>query len=74
MPQKPAKFGIMFGTVCDITACFVLRGFPCVDKEEKEVGLGKHVTLSLVEPYENTGLKLTTNNFFTSLSLARRLW
>ena len=54
MPQKPAKFGIKFGTVCDTTTCFVLRAFPYVGKEKREVGLGEHVTLSLMEPYKKT--------------------
>ena len=59
--------------VCDTTTSFVLRAFPYVGREEREVGLGEHVTLSLMEPYKNTGPNVTTDNFFTSLSLARRL-
>ena len=31
------------------------------------------MTLSLMEPYRNTGLDTTTDNFFTSLCLARKL-
>ena len=54
MPQKPAKFRIKFCIVCDTTTCFVLRAFPYVGREEKEVGLGEHVTLSLMEPYKKT--------------------
>ena len=73
MPQKPAKFGIKFWMVCDTTTFFVLRAFPYVGREEREVGFGDHVTFSLMQPYENTGLNVTTDNFFTSLSLARRL-
>ena len=64
MPQKPAKFGIKFWMVCDTTTSFILRAFPYVGREDREVGLGEHVTLSLMEPYKNTGLNITTDNFF----------
>ena len=73
MPQKPAEFGIKFWMLCDALTYFVQRAFPYVGKEVKEVGLGKHVTLSLMEPYKNTGHNVTTDNFFISLSLARKL-
>ena len=59
--------------VCDTTTSFVLRAFPYVGIEEREVKLGEHKTLSLMEPYRNTGLNVITDNFFTSLSLAKRL-
>ena len=72
MPQKSAKFGIKFWMVCDTTTSFVLRAFPYVGRKEKEVGFGEYVILSLMEPYKNTGLNVTTDNFFTSLCLARR--
>ena len=72
MPQKPTKFGIKFWMVCDTTSSFALPAFPYVGGEEKEFGLGEYVTLFLIEPYKNTGLNVTTDNFFTSLSLARR--
>ena len=73
MPQKLATFGIKFWMVCDTTTSFVLRAFPYAGREEREVGLREHVTLSLMEPYKNTGLNVTTDNFFTSLSLAGKL-
>ena len=66
MPQKLAKFGIKFWMVCDTTTSFVLRAFLYVGREERDVGLGEYVTLSLMESYKNTGLNVTTNNFFTS--------
>ena len=58
--------------VCDTTTSFVLRAFPYFGREEREVKLGEHVTSSLMEPYKNTGLNVTTDNFFTTLSLAKR--
>ena len=51
MLQKSGKFEIKFWMVCDATTSFVLRAFPYVGREEREVGLGEHVTLSLMEPY-----------------------
>ena len=63
MLQKSAKFGIKFWMVCDTTTSFVLRAFPYVGIEEREVGLGEHVTLSLMEPYQNMGLNVITGNF-----------
>ena len=63
MLQKSAKFGIKFWMVCDTTTSFVLRAFPYVGREEREVGLGEQVTLSLMEPYKNMGLNVITGNF-----------
>ena len=63
MLQKSAKFGIKFWMVCDTTTSFVLQAFPYVGREEREVGLREHVTLSLMEPYKNMGLNVTTGNF-----------
>ena len=75
MPQKPAKFGIKFWMLCDVTTYYVLRAFPYVSKEEDRVstGLGEFVTLSLFEPYRNASLNVTCDNFFTSFSLAKKL-
>ena len=41
--------------------CVIPR--PYVGREEREIGLGEHVTLSLMEPYKNMGLNVTTDNF-----------
>ena len=51
MLQKSAKFEIKFWMVCDTTTSFVLRAFPYVGREEREVGIGEYVTLSVMEPY-----------------------
>ena len=61
--------------LCDATTYYVLRAFPYVGKEEDRAstGLGEFVTLSLLEPYQNVGLNVTCDNFFTSLSLAKKL-
>ena len=36
-------------------------------------GLGEQETLELIEPYKNKGLHVTCGQFFTSLSLAKKL-
>ena len=51
----------------------VLRTFSYVDKEDRNVWLGDQVVLSLMKAYKNCGLNVTTDNFFTSLALARKL-
>ena len=68
-----ARFEIKFWIKCNASTYFVLRAFPYVGKKEREVGLHEHVTLSLMESHQNTGLNVNTENFFTSLSLARKL-
>ena len=36
-------------------------------------GLGDHAVMKLVKPYFNTGLYVTTDNFFTNLCTAKKL-
>ena len=75
IPQKPAKFGIKFWMLCDATTYYVLRAFPYVDKKDQaSTGLGEFATLSLLEPYRNAGLDVSCDNFFTSLSLAKKFY
>ena len=74
MPQKPGKFGIKFWMLCDAETSYVLFADPYVGRQERgELGLSEHVVTKLLEPYHNSGLNVTTDNFFTSLRLAKRL-
>ena len=72
---KPEKFGIKFWMFCDATTYFVLRAFPYVDKEKDRAltGLGKFVTLSLLEPCRNAGLILICDNFLQPCLLQKKL-
>jgi len=74
--SKPDKFGIKFWICADVKSKYVLQGFPYLGKDEThpaDMQLGEHVVLKLMEPFLDKGRNVTTDNFFTSLSLARRL-
>lgn len=75
MPNKPNKFGIKFWLASDVSSKYVLNGFPYLGKDEQQPSsmlLSEHVVLKLVEPYTGCGRNVTTDNFFTSMSLATK--
>ena len=74
MPQKPAKFGIKYWMLCDVKSSYALRAVPYVGGEDwSQVGVAKHVVMSLMEPYHKTGQNVTTDKYFTSLKTAKNL-
>ncbi|KAL6418102.1 hypothetical protein ACFW04_012338 [Cataglyphis niger] len=79
MPNKPNKFGIKFlhqMLVANVSSKYILNGFPYLGKDEQRPSsmlLSEHVVLKLAEPYTNCGRNVTTDNFFTSMSLATKL-
>ena len=76
MPNKPDKFGIKFWLAVDVSSKYIVNGFTHLGKDEtrdQSVPLGESVTLKLVEPYISVGRNITTDNFFTSVSLAKKL-
>ena len=75
MPNKPNKFGIKFWLASDVKSKYVVNAFPYLGKDavRLSVPLGEFVVLKLMEPYIGCGRTMTTDNFFTSLSLARKL-
>ncbi|KAL6421589.1 hypothetical protein ACFW04_014318 [Cataglyphis niger] len=76
MPNKPNKFGIKFWLASDVSSKYILNGFPYLGKDEQRPSsmlLSEHVVLKLAEPYTNCGRNVTTDNFFTSMSLATKL-
>lgn len=75
MPQKPGKFGIKFWLACCSSSYYVLQGHPYVGRDPDrgpEIGLGEHTVLKLTETLEQ-GVNVTTDNYFTSQSLALKL-
>lgn len=74
MPTKPGKFGIKFWLCSDSSSYYVLDGYPYVgrDPERVQTGLGEHTVLKLVSNLKS-GINVTTDNFFTSQSLAKKL-
>ena len=54
----------------------MLDTFPYLGKDySRPAGItsGKHVVLRLTKPYRKTGRNVTTDNFFTSVNLAKTL-
>ena len=76
MPNKPDKFGIKFWMAADVQTKNMLQSFPHLEKDDSRpagVTLGEHVVLRLIEPYKKTDRNVTTDNFFTSINLAKTL-
>lgn len=76
MPKKPAKYGLKFWQLVDSSNQYLCNFNVYTGKEGKEVtkNLGEKVTLKLVEPFNNSGRNVSTDNYFTSSQLADRLW
>ena len=54
----------------------MLHSFPYLGKNDSRpagITFGKHVVSRLTEPYRKTGRNVTTENFFTSVNLAKTL-
>lgn len=78
MPMKPTKFGIKFWIAADSLSRYVLTIDPYLGKNNddplQEGPLGEKVVLRLTRSYNNSGCNIVTDNFFTSISLARKLY
>ena len=76
MLQKPSStFGIEFWLLCDVMTSYVLKAIPYLDEENRpnDVGGAEHVVMTLMEVCLKTGLNVKSDNFFTSLTTARKL-
>ncbi|XP_014487368.1 PREDICTED: piggyBac transposable element-derived protein 3-like, partial [Dinoponera quadriceps] len=76
MPNKPDKFGIKFWLASDVRSKYLVNGFPYLGKDETRglnIPLSEFVVTKLAEPYLGCGRNITTDNFFTSISLAKKL-
>ena len=75
MPMKPSKYGLKFFAMCCNDTSFVCGMKPYLGKEGNEVAtnLAQKVVEDLIAPLTNSGRNLTTDNFYTSLTLARDL-
>ncbi|TRZ00662.1 hypothetical protein DNTS_013001 [Danionella cerebrum] len=74
--SKPDKFGIKFWLAADVDTKYMVNGAPYLGKDETRMPgqrLGDSVVLKMVEPYLGKGRNITTDNFFTSLELAKAL-
>lgn len=74
--SKPDKFGIKFWLAVDVASKYLVNGFPYLGKDETRPAgqrLADDVVLKLMDPYLDKGRNVTTDNFFTSLGLAKAL-
>ena len=73
--SQPDKYGMKLFLLCDCTTGYTFNGMPYVGREgdERHVGLAEHVVKTLTEPLFNSGVNITTNNWFTSTTLAEDL-
>ena len=74
--SEPDKFGIKFWLAVDVASKYLVNGFPYLGKDETRpagLRLADHVVMKLMEPYTGKGRNVTTDNFFTSLGLAKEL-
>ncbi|KAL7841086.1 hypothetical protein SRHO_G00247770 [Serrasalmus rhombeus] len=73
---KPDKFGIKFWVACDLKSKYICNVLPYLGKDPSRPNgerLSETVVMRLKEPFMDKGRTVTTDNFFTSLSLAQRL-
>lgn len=76
MANKPDKFGIKFWVAAEVESKYFLNGSLYLGKDEQRPAgqlVGENVVLTLMEPFVDRGRNVTTDNFFTSLSLAKSL-
>ncbi|CAJ1079156.1 uncharacterized protein LOC109196619 [Xyrichtys novacula] len=73
---KPDKFGIKFWVACDLKSKYICNVLPYLGKDPSRPSgerLSENVVMRLMEPFLDKGRNVTTDNFFTSLSLAQQL-
>nr|XP_024654867.1 uncharacterized protein LOC112430683 [Maylandia zebra] len=73
---KPDKFGIKFWMATDLDTKYVCSASPYLGKDpsrQKGQRLAENMVMKLMEPFWDDGRNVTTDNFFTSLSLSHRL-
>ncbi|XP_071746952.1 piggyBac transposable element-derived protein 4-like [Lepeophtheirus salmonis] len=76
MAKKPDKFDIKFWLAVDASSKYLVNGFSYLGKDSQRPAnkfLSEYIVMKLMEPYLDKGRNVTTNNFFTSLSLANEL-
>ena len=76
MPKKPAKYGIKIWQLVDSSSRYLYNFDIYLEKDGNIVtkNLGEKVVLSLSSTLNKTGRNITVDNYFTSKSLALKLW
>ncbi|XP_064096647.1 piggyBac transposable element-derived protein 4-like [Macrobrachium nipponense] len=75
IPNKPAKYGIKLVMACDAKTFYMCNAIPYLDKgtTTTSTSLGEYFTLEVTRPFRKAGRIVTTDNWFTSLPLAKGL-
>ncbi|KAF2884261.1 hypothetical protein ILUMI_21913 [Ignelater luminosus] len=75
IPSKPEKYGIKIWAACDSQTSFVYNCQIYIGKtgNQRERNQGKRVVLDMTKRLETSGRNVTTDNFSTSLDLAREM-
>lgn len=76
MPSKPAKYGLKWWLCCDAENAYVCNLSIYIGKQQGDnpaKNVGQTVVSELVEPYRGSGRNITTDNYFTSVPVAKEL-
>ncbi|XP_073505226.1 uncharacterized protein [Phyllobates terribilis] len=76
MPSKPDKYGHKYWLAVDKRSKYLANGFPYLGKDDTrraEDRLADHVVMKLLDPFLKKGRNVTTDNYFTSVKLAKQL-
>ena len=76
IPSKPAKYGIKVFWAWDASNAYPLQGQIYTGKPKdgpRQVNVGEQTVLNLVSLYKIPGRNVTTDNFFTTMELAKVL-
>lgn len=76
IPQKPDKYEIKIWilavTVVKVDSQYLQNAIPYMGKDDDCTSIkGEQVTMELMEQYENKGYHITSDQFFSSLSLVK---
>lgn len=75
IPSKPGRYGIKIWALCDSKNAYLFNCYIYAGKENNsiEINQGENVVKTLTIPIYKSGRNVTTDNFFTTLSLSRYL-
>ena len=76
IPSKPAKYGIKVFWACDASNAYPLQSQIYTGKPTdglRQVNVGEQTVLNLVSLCKSSGRNVTTDNFFTTMELAKVL-
>jgi len=76
MPAKPDKYGQKYWLAVDVEANYLVNGFPYLGKNDERGSnerLSDFVVMRLMQPFFGKGRNVTTDNYFTSIELAKNL-